>query len=273
MRNYKILCSDLDGTLLNSLSELSNENAAAIEMLAEKGVFFVPSTGRSFAELPEEIRSNPAIRYYICSNGASVLDKETGSSHLTGMRDFVCRAILEILRRYRTHITLRYDGRCYVDASFANTEAYDYYNVCQAHRVVVRDFAIGREDFSAFCEKADQAEVISVFFRDYGEMLAAKKEVEALGGLRVVSVSEYNLEIMNADAGKGNALLWLAKEIGIHREDTVSVGDSDNDSSIIVAAGLGLAVSNAWQSLKDIADDVICSNDEHAIQEILRKYF
>jgi hydroxymethylpyrimidine pyrophosphatase-like HAD family hydrolase len=55
---------------------------------------------------------------------------------------------------------------------------------------------------------------------------------------------------------------------GIGIENTIAVGDSDNDMSMIKAAGLGLAVSNACDELKAIADKVICSNDEHNIKYI-----
>ena len=63
MRNIKIIASDLDGTLLNSNSEVSAENLEAIRKLAEKGVFFVPATGRSLSEIPKAIAYIPEIRY------------------------------------------------------------------------------------------------------------------------------------------------------------------------------------------------------------------
>ena len=103
--------------------------------------------------------------------------------------------------------------------------------------------------------------------------MACKEKIEQLGGLRITGVSEYNLEIMNQDAGKGNALRWLAKANDIAQADTISVGDSDNDVSIIEAAGLGLAVSNACDSLKEVADNIICSNEEHIVPYILSHYF
>lgn len=271
MRKYQLVCSDLDGTLLNSEAEVSLENLRAIEKLAEQGVFFVPSTGRSYSEVPAEIRSHPSIRYFICSNGAMVMDGQSGRSHLTGMSRQISQKIQAILGRYETHLTLRHDGKCYVDAASATEEAFDYYNVCEAHRLVINDFAVWHEHFTEFCENTDDVEVISVFFKHREELMAAREEIESLGGLQVVGVSDYNLEIMNAKAGKGNALLWLAEELGIKREDTISVGDSDNDRSMVKAAGLGLAVSNACQSLKEAADEIICSNDEHAIQYIVEK--
>lgn len=273
MREYKIVFGDLDGTMLNSHSKVSDENCLAIEALHRKGVAFVPSTGRSFSEVPDEIYRNPFIRYYICSNGAYVLDKQTGHCHLTCMSNQTVQSIVAILRRFEAHLTLRCGGGCHVDANYVSKEAFDYYNVIEAHRVVVNAFSICHEEFEAFCESAEQVEVISVFFRNHGDLLASRKAIEELGSLRVVSVGENNLEIMNADAGKGNALLWLAKHLGVNREETVSVGDSDNDSNIIAAAGLGLAVSNACQSLKDIADEIVCSNDEHVLQEIVNRYF
>lgn len=272
MRNYKMVCSDIDGTLLNSAYMLSDENLQAMAQLMGKGIWFVPSTGRTFSEVPEEIRNHPSIRYYIYSNGAVVFDKQKKEYHRTGISNAVSQQILEILNRYETHISVRHNGECSVDAAYANEAAFDYYNVCEAHRVVVNAFSVLREDFGEYCRQADDVEVISVFFRHYEDLLETKKKLEALGGLRVVGVSEYNLEIMNASAGKGNALRWLANELGFRWEDTIAVGDTDNDQSMIQAAGLGLAVANACEPLKAAADVVICSNDEHAIAYIAANF-
>ncbi len=272
MATYKLVCSDLDGTLLDSHGAVSPENLRAVEALAEKGVFFVPTTGRSFSELPEELRDTPFIRWYICSNGAMVLDKQTGESHLTGIAPALARQVLEILSRYEAHLTLRDNGKCYVDETYATAEAFDYYNVWEAHRTVVNEYAVWHQDFARFCETAAAVEVIAACFHDRDEMLAARKAIESLGGLRVVNADEYALEIMNADAGKGNALGYLCERLGIAREESIAVGDSDNDGSMIRAAGLGLAVANACESLKEAADTIICSNNEHAVRYIEKTY-
>lgn len=270
---YKIVCSDLDGTLLNNNAEISLENLQAIRELINRGVHFVPSTGRTFSELPAEIKNDDSIRYVIHSNGAVVLDRQTNQRQLVCMSNETTRKILDILYQNETHITVRHDGNCFIDASFADEESYDYYNVCEPHRVVLREFAIYFRDFKAFCYGLSDVEVISVFFHDYEEMIACKKQIEALGGLRIVGVSEFNLEIMNVHAGKGNALHSLADMLGVAHGDTISIGDSDNDASIVEAAGLGLAVSNACDSLKAVADEEICSNEEHAVAYVLSHYF
>ena len=89
----------------------------------------------------------------------------------------------------------------------------------------------------------------------------------------MVEASEYNIEIMNIEAGKGNALYALCDLLGVDYEDTISMGDSDNDSSVTKAAGLGLAMANAVDSLKAIADEIICSNEEHGVEYVLNHYF
>lgn len=270
--SYKILCSDLDGTLLNSNSEISAENLAAIAAVIKKGVYFVPSTGRTFAELPSEIRNDMDIRYIIYSNGAAVLDRKTGKRSLVCISNAVMRKIMDILGKFETHISIRLDGNCYVDGELNQEEIFDYYNVCEAHRVVVRAFATLQESFHKFAYAAEDVEVVSVFFRNLEDKAVCRAELEKLGVLRVAEAAEYNLEIMNVHAGKGNALHSLADSLGVDWADTISLGDSDNDASIIQAAGLGLAVSNACESLKMIADGQICSNDEHAVEYVLEHY-
>lgn len=273
MHNYKIVASDLDGTLLNNESQISPENMAAISQLLNNGVYFVPSSGRTLSEIPEAIRSNSGIRYIIHSNGAVVLDRQTGNRILTCIPNAIAREILDVLTAYECHITIRHNGNCIVDKAYQNNAAFDYYNVIEAHRDCVLNYAIQSDNFLEYACAADQVEVFSAFFHSYDEKIACKKQLEKSGKLRIVEASEYNIEIVNIDAGKGNALHSLADMIAVDRADTISIGDSDNDSSITQAAGLGLAVSNACDSLKAVSDQIICSNEEHAIAYVLSHFF
>ena len=272
MNHFKIITSDLDGTLLNGKSEISHDNQQAIHEMVKRGVLFVPSTGRTLSELPVEIISNPAIRYIIHSNGAVVLDRQTNQRVLTCLPRQTTGKILDVLNSFETHITVRQNGNCFVDAALTDEASYDYYNVCEPHRVVVRKYAKCLDEFKEFAYQAENVEVISAFFHDGSKIAACRKKIEELGDLRVVAVDKYNLEIMNIHAGKGNALCALADMAGVDIADTISIGDSDNDESMILAAGLGLAVSNAWESLKAVADAVICSNEEHVLAYILAHY-
>ena len=69
---YKILASDLDGTLLNTKGEISEGNLAAIKALHDAGILFVPTTGRAYNELPTVLKESPYVRYAICSSGVVI---------------------------------------------------------------------------------------------------------------------------------------------------------------------------------------------------------
>ena len=82
--------------------------------------------------------------------------------------------------------------------------------------------------------------------------------------------SEHSLyEILPKDASKGAALLKMAEILHIDPAKTIAAGDYNNDISMIRAAGIGFAVSNAVPEVKDAADHVIVSNNEHAIAVII----
>jgi len=90
--------------------------------------------------------------------------------------------------------------------------------------------------------------------------------------LLVAQSHKYNLEVFGKNAGKGNAGLKLAEILGIDKKDTIAVGDSTNDYTMIKAAGLGLAMENAVDELKAVADTIICNNDRHSAKYILDNY-
>ena len=84
--------------------------------------------------------------------------------------------------------------------------------------------------------------------------------------------SEHSLyEILPKGVSKGNLLLKLADLLGIDRNKTIAVGDYDNDISMVKCAGIGYAVSNARDSVKEVADKITVSNEENAIAAIIEE--
>ena len=71
---YRVVAADLDGTLLRSDKTVSEETIGELRRITEKGVFFIPSTGRTHRELPEALRKLPFLRYALCCNGGAVYD-------------------------------------------------------------------------------------------------------------------------------------------------------------------------------------------------------
>ena len=273
MINYKILASDLDGTLFLPDMTISKENEAAIKELSDMGIYFVPSSGRTFTEIPKNVREHPFVRYIIFADGAGVYDKQKESvvvsKHIP--HDSLIK-LLDILSEYQTILTLRTGGRSYVDATRNNDEEYAKHRMSIYYRDFVYDTNNPIDNFDTFCRSLDNAEMISPFFADDDEMAECRQRLEATGEYTVASSERCNFEIFSSKAGKGRALLALAEALGISQEETIGVGDTTNDMNLIQLAGLGLAMDNAYQELKDAADAVICSNKEHAIKYILEHY-
>ncbi len=269
MPQYKLIASDLDGTLYNNKTQISNENINAINELCEHGILFVPSSGRTMSEMPSTLRENPDIRYYIYSNGAAAIDTHTGEKILMCMSQSVVGKVLDTLYSFKTHVTLRHDGICYIDANFQKESDYQFYNVHDVHKRVITEFAVLKDNFKDFVYSLDNVEVMSIFFNSESEMQQCKKQLATIEGIVVADSWPYNLEIFSKSAGKGAALTALAKKLGISLEQTIGVGDSGNDLSLVKAAGLGLAVDNASPVLKNACNKIICSNEQHAIKYIL----
>jgi hydroxymethylpyrimidine pyrophosphatase-like HAD family hydrolase len=115
--------------------------------------------------------------------------------------------------------------------------------VCKEHANVVEKYAVCLENFRETVYKSDNVESMVAFFHDKNVISECRKKIEALGGIIVVQMWD-NLEVMSDEAGKGKALVSLAESLVFSADDTISMGDGDNDRSMIKAAVLGLAVSN-----------------------------
>lgn len=272
MANYKILASDLDGTLFNTKVEVSPENNAAIKVLAEKGVYFVPSSGRTLCEIPKELTENPYIRFIAFSNGSTVYDKETGKTLLNCIDKATAGRIFDILEQFEIHVTLRHGGQNYGDEATADDESCKYLNVEKGHRGLLNTYGRFLPNFREFYRSADNIEMISVFFHNDGDRIRCKELLEQSCEVMVASAMPYNLEICSISAGKGNGILRLAEYLGIERDEIIAVGDSENDIPAIKTAGLGLAVANACEALKAAADEITCDNNSHVVDYIMKNY-
>ena len=268
MRSYKIIASDLDGTLFNGRAEISEENQRAIRALTAHGVQFVPCTGRTFCDLPTSLREHPDIRYYICSNGALLYDKTTDTRILNAISPDVAAQVFAILRDYEVHISVRWRGCCYIDDLQNSDESFAYHQMFPSHIGVLKQYAVAQENFAAWCESLDHVEMLFLSFHDDRELETCKARLSEIDGLLLADPAPHGLEIFSEKAGKGVALYALADLLGVDRLDTIGVGDSGNDIGMVQAAGLGLAVSNASDALLSVCDEVICSNEEHAIAYI-----
>ena len=272
-RKYKIVASDLDGTLLNKEQNVSEENFCAISEMKRLGVEFVPTTGRAMNELELSLINSPDIRYIITSNGSVVFDKKLGKQILTRYipKDAV-RLILESIRPYNVFFVVHEGGKTYFDKNKYNSEFLNICGVGKYYEYIIGKYAEGVEDFESFLLSSCEVELMCLFFELDEGTRSCNQILENCGKLCAASPRANYLEIYSSDAGKGDTLVALANMLGVDIADVIAVGDSDNDFTMIEKAGLGLAVANACDALKEIADQTICNNSEHIAKYVLEKF-
>lgn len=268
----KLIAFDLDGTLLTTEKELTDENLAALERAAEAGILLVPATGRFYGVIPENVRSLPWFRYYITINGASVYDAREDRTLIRA--EIPWRRAVEIMEFLDT-LPVIYD--CYMDNWGWMTRAlHDRVEDFAPNRhslAMLRDFRRPVPELKAHITALGRdVQKIQMFFRDPALRLRAMEDMRLrFPDLAVTSSIPRNVELNSLDAQKGVALVRLAELLGIDPAETAAFGDDLNDVNMLEAAGIGIAMANAGPEVKAAADLVTDSCDESGVgRAILR---
>lgn len=272
MSNHKLISIDLDGTLLDDNNEISKENLLAIKKLKDLGVVFAPCTGRSLAEILDIVKNNPDIRYFIYSNGSVVYDKYTNTCIKACLSKQTAKELFNVLSKYQVYYTIRANGNCYIEKGSATEKNVSFYNIIPSHQDVMVNYSTEIEDLLAWINKREDIEVVSIFFNSLKEKEECREELSKIKQISFVEASDYNFEIISTNSGKGAGLASLSNLLGIDKKCVIGVGDSGNDIPMMQSAGTKIAVSNATDSLKSICDTIICSNNEHAVDYILKNF-
>ncbi len=269
----KIILLDLDGTLLTSDKQISPANRAALERAVEMGVHIVPSTGRFFGGIPQVVRDLPFVRYAITVNGAQIYDAaEDRILHRAEILPADAERIYDCLDALPVIYDCFMDGWGYMDRrNYARID--EFISDPRVNRMV-KELRKPVEDFRTFMREQDRpVQKIQMFFQDLSlrERVWARL-IEQFPNMSVTSSIPNNVEINEKHANKGEALSVLCRHLGVDISETMSFGDGSNDRSMILAAGVGVAMANADSSLKEIADYVTDTNDNDGVAKAIGRF-
>lgn len=269
----RYIASDLDGTLIGSDNEVSEENLDAIDRMHNAGVRFIVLTGRTLYEVPLELRHNDSIDYIIYSNGVGIWDRKRGLLKNNFIDDEKAKKVFEILSEYETFTEIYSGGRPYVDASKFDSEHFLYYKIDKGFIPEMNKSRVKIPSLRKIIDDSnDKVEMFDVFFRYEKERQECLKRLKNdFDDLFVTSSMSNNLEIVRAGNSKGNTLIEFCNKMGIDIKSVTVLGDSRNDISAFETDAKGYAVANACDELKNLADKVICSNDENVMRFMERE--
>ena len=270
----RLIALDLDGTLLDSAKRLPPENLAALERAHACGAYIVPATGRYFAAMPEVVRTLPFLRYAITINGARVTGADDGEVLYTA--DIPLAQALELMR-WLDGMPVIYD--CYMDNVGWMTEAMQRraaeFSTDEHYLKMVRELRRPVPELKAFiAQRGHDIQKVQFFTNDLDLRADVLRECSERFPDIVASSAWYkNVEFNHVDATKGKALLGLCKALGVDPAQTLAFGDGLNDVSMLRAAGVGVAMGNADDAVKAVADEVTASCDDAGVAAVVNRFF
>ncbi|GFZ76798.1 5-amino-6-(5-phospho-D-ribitylamino)uracil phosphatase YcsE [Paenibacillus marchantiophytorum] len=243
MGTYKLIALDMDGTLLNEDKKISDENREAIQQATALGKTVIMSTGRgAISAMPyiEELGLNTPL---VVVNGSEVWESPTKLHKRTLLAT-------ETVRNLHT--------------------------LAQEHDCWWWAYSVDQGVFNRESEQLDiegQAWLKFGFYTENPEKLQRIRGiVENWGILEITNSHPSNIELNPRGISKASGVEMVCQLLGIQMSEVIAMGDSENDITMIREAGLGVAMGNAQDEVKRIADVTTVTNEEHAVAKVIRTY-
>ena len=272
---YKLICTDMDGTLLNDKHEISKDNKEALKKAHEQGIVIALTTGRLFASAKAYSDMLGFKVPIIASNGAYIResdnDKYIFSSTLTN--DEVLK-IYEILKKNNLSSIFYTHNAAISEKPLPKNHPYIANNKILSINNQIK-FCINEnmtESFKKYDGEISKAICIVNNKEKLDTLFKVKEELKSMNCFEVVSSNPNNFEIMKKGTSKGKAVKELASILNIKQNEIISFGDNENDLSMIKYAGLGIAMGNASNLLKDNADYITDSNINSGVAKAIKKW-
>ena len=265
---YKAIFCDYDGTLYGTDHTLSLTNIQAIKQYEANGGKFVISTGRLFASIYPHTQKIGLSGDIITTQGAEIYDIDSKQSIWSKL--FEINQAVEALRyceQDSNSTPMIYVGNdCY--AQFENEYTHIFAQITGLNLVYTNSLL---SEFITI-NKIRPSKVLALIadnkiedFMDEGRQVLGEN-------YEICKSQSFLVEILKSGINKGSAVKYLCQKYGLKLDDIICIGDSENDCSMIKIAGLGIAVDNAYDSVKAVAKYISESNDDNAVAKIIERF-
>lgn len=275
---YRLICVDIDGTLLNGDHDISDITKEALKRASDLGIHIAISTGRSFTDAEYFAGMLGVHASIIAANGAYVREKISNEiiyKNILGEK--LIWTIYDVCMKY--HITPCFHtpdklihGNDYnrflelikqrnveLNKTIFTTETQLLTSLEQWKRVVQSE-----KDNILKCE---------IFSENVETVKKIKHELSQINELEVVgSIWDEHMEANSKGTSKGRSVEILASLLNIPRDEIMAIGDGENDITMIEFAGLGIAMGNAREVLKEKADYITSTNDEDGVAKAFDRF-
>lgn len=265
MNNFKMICLDIDGTLLNSNHEITENVKEAINIVAnEKKIPVILVSARmpkGITFLQRELGIEQPI---ICYSGALILDKNNEVLSKEFIEVSKLENIYKLVGENNIHMSLYKDNEWYI-------EEMDYWAKQESEITnIIPKVANFNELIEEWeIEGTGPNKILCMANPDEINFL---KENTKTSDLNIYPSKPTYLEIMPTNASKTSAINVLQKKFNVEKSEIIAMGDNYNDIDMLEYAGIGIAMGNAPEDVKKHANDITSTNNEDGVAEAIKKY-
>ncbi|MCL2447207.1 MAG: Cof-type HAD-IIB family hydrolase [Oscillospiraceae bacterium] len=260
-KTIKLIACDMDGTLLNSQSQLSDGNRAVILKAIDQGVMFVPSTGRPLCGVTWLIEQLPGdFPVIVCNGAAAAMSKSGRELFKQNMQRSDALEILAMAAQMPHPYILWEGDKLHVSHACLETEIYS--NITGAHMHLLDNL----DDIGEITK------IIWIIPAELGPQLMSDMGERFAGRVNCHTSHPRLLEFVDSKASKGLALAAISEIYGIAPEEMMAIGDANNDISMLEYVGCSVAMANAADDIKVHAKHVTLSNDEDGVAAAIEQF-
>lgn len=272
--DIKLIALDLDGTLLLPDKTLTEENRKVLMRASqEKGIHIVLATGRTYSGISKILEWLPCIRYAVMSNGSVVQDTLTSeviAEHLVNTEDALSFYDYAVSRKYE--VDFFYQGKRFV------SPGWDKYvremDVTEGTKQLLLSNCTKVENQRAYLAALPGVEKISIRFQNEDQKNRLYTEAESMfPQFQICSSLTTNIEANCRNITKATGIQELVSHLGFCMDSVMAFGDNGNDYEMISEAGIGVAMGNAEENIKKIADKITRDNTEDGVAYMIREVF
>lgn len=277
MKDIKLVALDLDGTLFDNSSHISERNLTAIRSITDKGIHVVISTGRPFEGIPFDQIKGTGINYAITANGSGIYEISTGKClYENAMDEELVTPILNFLLTRDIHMDAFIGGKGYTPIQCVETaQKLTVPSSIKNYIITTRTRLDNILQFIHENQLKVQKMTLNFYPAADGTLIdreTVRKFLVSNPSITTVCGGYNNLEFTRADANKGVGLRKLAEILGVNLDATMAIGDTENDLAIIEAAGIGVAMGNATDAVKARADYVTTTNTKDGVAAAIEHF-
>ena len=287
---YKMVAVDLDGTMLNSYGEVTENTKRVVKQTIKKGTEVVIASGRTIDSIKEIAKDIGASKYIIAGNGAVLYDTKTDKILYENYIPLnKALEIIDICEQNSIYYNV-YTNKSIIADSLRYNVLYYYKENLKKDDSKKTSITLV-DNIPNYIKEMKNEKIMKIIvcditksvFKSIIKMFTPVQDVDVLDishmarkiikhGSTQIPIEYYYTEISMKDVNKWNAIEFLINNLNIKREEVITIGDNMNDKEMIEQAGLGIAMKNGGPRITEVADFITDDNNNEGVAKAIEKF-